>query len=365
LLALRKRCRKSEKIMLSQSIVAFGAPLEEIEVPTPVPQGTEVLLKVHHAGVCHSDVHIHDGYFDLGGGNKLPLMHLRLPHTMGHEIEGEVVALGADAQGVRIGARYAAFPWIGCGNCPACARGEENLCNRARQLGCSPGIAGGYATHVLVPHPRYLLDYGDADPALAAAYMCSGLTAFGAMKKMGALAPADQIAVIGCGGVGLMGIRFAQALTGKGPIATDIDESRLAAARDAGAVATYNTSDETAANRLMVETSGGAFAAVDFVGSEKSFAFANGIVRKGGRIIVVGLFGGSMAMPLPMFPLRALSITGSFVGTLAEANEMMELVRGGKIDPIPLEKRPLSSAGKTLDDLRGGRITGRIVLTPE
>lgn len=350
--------------MLSQRLVAFGAPLEEMEAATPAPQGTEVLLKVNYAGVCHSDVHIHDGWFELGGGNKLPLTHITLPHTLGHEIEGEVVAVGPGAQAVRIGSRHAVFPWIGCGDCAACRRGEENLCNRGRQLGCSPGIAGGYATHVIVPHPKYLLDYGNADPALAAAYMCSGLTAFGAMKKVGTLAPSDQVAVIGCGGVGLMGVRFACALSGKGPLAADIDESRLRAARNAGAVATYNTRDESEANRLMVETGGGAYAVVDFVGSEKSFAFANGIVRKGGKIVVVGLFGGSMSMPLPLFPLRALSIVGTFVGTLAEAEEMMQLVRAGKVDPIPLEKRPLSLAGKTLDDLRAGRVTGRVVLTP-
>ena len=352
--------------MLCQSIVAFGSPLEELERPTPVPKGTEILLKVHHAGVCHSDVHIHDGYFELGGGNRLPLAHLKLPHTLGHEIEGEVVALGpAAAESVNVGAHYAVFPWIGCGDCPACARGEENLCNRSRQLGCSPGIAGGYATHVLVPHPKYLLNYGNADPALAAAYMCSGLTAFGAMRKVGALLPSDQIMVIGCGGVGLMGVRFASALTGKGPLAADIDESRLAAARNAGAVATLDTRDAEATDRVLAETGGGVFAAVDFVGSETSFAFANAIVRKGGKIIIVGLFGGRMGLPLPLFPLRALTITGSFVGSLAEAEEMMQLVRKGKVDPIPLERRPLRQAGKTLDDLRAGRVTGRVVLTPD
>jgi D-arabinose 1-dehydrogenase-like Zn-dependent alcohol dehydrogenase len=350
--------------MLSQSVVAFGSPLEEIEKPTPVPEGTEVLLKVHHAGVCHSDVHIHDGHFDLGGGARLPLAHLKLPHTMGHEIEGEAVALGPAAVTVTIGARYAVFPWIGCGGCPACARGEENLCNRGRQLGCSPGIAGGYATHVLVPHARYLLDYGATDPALAAAYMCSGLTAFGAIKKVGTLLPADRLAIIGCGGVGLMGVQFARALTGKGPLAADIEEKRLTAAREAGAVATYDTRDADAADRLVAETGGGVFAAVDFVGSERSFAFANAIVRKGGKIIIVGLFGGAMTMPLPMFPLRAITLAGSFVGSLAEAREMMQLVRAGKIDPIPLQMRPLSEAGKALDDLREGRITGRVVLTP-
>jgi len=351
--------------MLSQSIVAFGAPLQALETPTPDPQGSEVLLKVGHVGVCHSDVHIHDGYFDLGGGSKLPLAFLRLPHTMGHEIEGEVIALGPAAKGAEIGARFAVFPWIGCGECAACARGEENLCTRPRQLGCSPGIAGGFATHVIVPHPKYLIDYGATDPALAAAYMCSGLTAFGAINKVGPLLPSDQIAIVGCGGVGLMGVRFARALTGKAPMAADIDESRLTAARNAGAAATYNTRDESSSDRIVAETGGGVYAAVDFVGSEKSFAFANSIVRKGGKIVVVGLFGGSMGMPLPMFPLRAISIVGSFVGSLAEAQAMMQLVRAGKVDPIPLEKRPLSRAGETIADLRDGRVTGRVVLTPE
>lgn len=192
--------------MLSQAIVAFGSPLQEIESPTPAPQGSEVLVKVVHCGVCHSDVHIHDGYFDLGAGNKLALGALKFPHTLGHEIEGEVVALGPDAKGVNIGDRRAVYPWIGCGVCPACKRGEENICGKPRQLGCSPGAAGGYATHVLVPHPRYLLDYGGVSPALAAIYMCSGITAYAAMRKVGTLAPEEEIVVLGCGGVGMMAV---------------------------------------------------------------------------------------------------------------------------------------------------------------
>ncbi len=350
--------------MLSQAVVKFGAPLEAIETQTPVPTGTEVLLKTKNAGVCHSDAHIHDGYFDLGGGNKLELSTFKLPHTLGHEIEGEVVAVGPDAKGISVGERYAAFPWIGCGECAACKRGEENLCVRPRQLGCSPGVPGGYATHVVIPHPRYLLNYGNTPPALAAAYMCSGLTAFGAIKKVGALGPADQLVILGCGGVGLMGVQFAKALTGKGPIAADIDEGRLDAARKAGAVATYNTKDPDALKRLIADTKGGAYAVVDFVGSEATFAFANGAVRKGGKVIIVGLFGGAMSMPIPFFPMRALTVQGSYVGSLSEAEEMMALVRAGKVDPIPFATRPLAQAGQTLDDLRHGRITGRVVLTP-
>lgn len=349
--------------MLSQAIVAFGKPLQAIETPTPEPQGSEVLIKVEHAGVCHSDVHIHDGYFDLGGGNRLPLAAMKLPHTLGHEIQGRVAAVGPDVEGVTVGTRYAVFPWIGCGDCAACARDEENLCLKPRQLGCSSNVAGGYASHVLVPHPKYLLDFGRAEPALAAAYMCSGLTAFGAMKKIGKLTADDPVVVLGCGGVGMMGVQFAKALFGRGPIAADIDGTRLDAAKKAGAVASYNTAEDGVAKRFVAET-GGAYAVVDFVGSEKSFAFANAIVRKGGRIIIVGLFGGAMTMPLPLFPMRALTIAGSFVGSLPEAKQMMELVRAGSVDPIPYQTRPLADASQTLDDLRAGKIVGRVVLTP-
>ena len=349
--------------MLSQAIVEFGKPLQAIDAPTPEAKGSEILLAVEHAGVCHSDVHLHDGYFDLGGGNRLPMAALKLPHTLGHEIQGKVVATGPEAKHVKIGARYAAFPWIGCGSCAACARNEENLCLKPRQLGCSSNVPGGYASHVLVPHPKYLLDFGKTEPALAAAYMCSGLTAFSAMKKVGKVTASDAVVVLGCGGVGMMAIQFAKTLFGRGPIAADIDQGRLEAARKAGAVTTYNTKEDGVTKRFVAET-GGAYAVVDFVGSEQSFAFANAIVRKGGRIIIVGLFGGAMTMPLPLFPMRALTIAGSFVGSLPEAREMMELVRAGKVDPIPFQTRPLAEASKTLDDLRAGRIIGRVVLTP-
>jgi len=272
--------------MLSQAMVAFGAPLQEIEAPTPSPQGCEVLIKVVHCGVCHSDVHIHDGYFDLGAGNKLAMGTLTFPHTMGHEIEGEVVAFGPDAKGVSVGDRRAVYPWIGCGACSACTRGEENLCGKHRQLGCSPGAAGGYASHVLVPHPKYLLDYGAASPALAATYMCSGLTAYSAMRKVGRLPPGEEVVVLGCGGVGMMGVEFAKALFGKGPIAADIDDGRLEAAKHAGASATTNTSAPNAAKQLVVDTKGGAYAVVDFVGSEESFNFASAAVRVTAQTIV-------------------------------------------------------------------------------
>ena len=349
--------------MYCEAITEFGKPLQRLETPTPEPKGTEVLVRVEHCGVCHSDVHIHEGSFDLGGGAKLPLS-LPLPHTLGHEVAGEVIAVGPEVTGVTLGEHRALYSWIGCGQCAACLRGEENYCNRPRNLGCSAGTPGGYASHVMVPHPRYLIDYGKTPPGLAAAYMCSGLTAYGAMKKVPALGPDDDVLVIGAGGVGMMGIQFAKHLFGKGPLVADIDEGRLQAAMGAGAKAVYNTKDPGAAAKLMADTGGGALGIVDFVGSEATFAFANQTVRRGGKVVIVGLFGGGMTMPLPMFPIRAVTIGGSYVGSLAEAEAMMELVRAGKVDPIPVKEMPLSAANAVLDDLKAGKIVGRVVLVP-
>ncbi len=348
--------------MKSYVVREFGAALAELETPTPTPQGTQVLLEVAHCGVCHSDVHLREGSFDLGGGKRL-LSKLSLPHVLGHEIEGRVAAAGPDAA-VRIGARHAVFPWIGCGRCSACRRGEENICSgETRQLGCSSGAAGGYATHVMVPHPRYLIDYGEVEPALAAACMCSGLTAYSALKKLGRIEGDERILLIGCGGVGMMGIQFARAL-GSAPLVADIDAGRRQAALSVGAGSVYDAADPGTPDRIRTDTGGGPGAVIDFVGSEASFALASRVARRGGRIVVVGLFGGALQLPLPMIPLRQLAILGSNTGTLAETHEMMALVRAGRIAPIPLTRRPLAEAESALSSLQRGAVTGRLVLLP-
>jgi len=348
--------------MKSEVMVEYGKPLELVESPTPTPQESEVLLKVTHCGVCHSDVHIHDGHFDMGGGNQLDVRSLRqLPFTLGHEIEGEVVAVGPDVTEVKIGDRRVAYPWIGCGQCPTCNRGEEQLCGKPRNLGVH--VAGGYATHVIVPHQRYLLDYTGIKSGLAATYMCSGLTAYGAMKKLN-VSDEERVLVVGLGGVGMMGLQFAKAMFKQAPLAADVDTQKLQSAKGTGAYEIYNPKDSDALKKLLKDTNGGVPAAVDFVGSEASLKFAMGAVRKGGQVIVVGLFGGALSMPIPHFPMRAISIGGTYVGSLSETHEMMKLVKAGKIDAIPFEERPLEAASKSLDDLRHGGVMGRVILKP-
>ena len=346
--------------MISYQLTRFGGPLERAESAPPTPTGTEVLLRTEACGVCHSDLHLQDGFFDLGGGRRMDLARGRtLPLTLGHEIAGAVEARGPDADGVEIGGRYVAYPWIGCGDCRVCGSGQEQLCARPQALGVTR--AGGFSDYTLVPHPRYLFPAGDLPAALACTYACSGLTAFGAVRKVRARVDGGPLVIVGLGGVGFAALRLAQALTDAAIVAVDVDDATLQAGAEAGA-AVVDGRDPDAARRIRRATDGGAAAVIDFVGSEQSAALGLGVLAAGGLLVVVGLFGGELRAPLPHWPLRSLTVQGSYVGSLAEMHELMHLAEDGRAPSIPVETRPLTAAQAALDDLRAGRAVGRIVL---
>ena len=347
--------------MHRQSLVAYGQPLCETVVDCPTPRGGEVLVRIEHCGVCHSDLHLQDGYFSLGGDKKLDVSAGRtLPFTLGHEIAGVIESAGEEAEGAGVGRRVAVFPWIGCGTCPACAAGEENLCAVPRHLGI--GVDGGFATHVLVPHSRYLLDYAPLSSAFAGALMCSGLTAYSALKRLTGRPQRGPVLLVGVGGVGMMGLAIARALFHEPPIVADIDPHKRQAAIAAGAAQAYDPSDPATRKAVIAASSGGVVAACDFVGSDKSMQFATGVLGRGGKLVVTGLLGGTFSIGAAMFAMRPITIEGSFTGTLAEARELLDLARSGKIKPIPMHERPLAQAQTALEDLRAGRVVGRTVL---
>ena len=344
--------------MHRQSLTAYGAPLCETVVEAPRPQGTEVLVRIARCGVCHSDLHMQDGFFTLGDGKQLDVRAGRtLPFTLGHEIAGEVESAGPL---VAPGAKFAIYPWIGCGGCAACKAGEENICAAPRHLGIT--VDGGFATHVLVPHPRYLIDYAPLSPSYAGALMCSGLTAYAALKRLKTHAARAPLLLVGLGGVGLMGLALARAMYGTAPYVADIDAKKREAALAAGAQAAFDPADP-AARKALLKASGGIYAAIDFAGSDKSLNFATGVLAKGGKVVVTGLIGGGYSTAVAMFPLKAMTIEGTQTGTLAEARELIDLVRAKNISPPPIAERPLGQASATLDDLRAGKIVGRVVLT--
>jgi alcohol dehydrogenase len=346
--------------MHRQSLMAYGAPLCETVVDIPQPRGSEVLVRIERCGVCHSDLHMQDGYFALGGDKKLDVRAGRtLPFTLGHEIAGSVESAGPDSD-TKSGAKVAVYPWIGCGQCAACKVGDENICTAPRHLGVN--VDGGFATYILVQHPRYLIDYAPLPAGYAGALMCSGLTAYAALKRLTDRAARAPLLLVGLGGVGLMGLALARAMYGTAPFVADIDPKKREAALAAGAAEAFDPSDPTA-RKALLKTSGGIYAACDFAGSDASLNFATGVLAKGGKVVVTGLIGGAYSSAVAMFPLKAMTIEGTTTGTLAEARELIALVRAKKIAPPPLAERPLARASATLDDLRAGRIVGRVVLT--
>jgi D-arabinose 1-dehydrogenase-like Zn-dependent alcohol dehydrogenase len=351
------------KMIRRQSIIGYGAPLEATAAPLPELKDGEVLLRVIHCGLCHSDLHLIDGHFDLGEGRKLDIREGReLPFTPGHEICGTIEAHGPSVMGIAKGEKlYAVYPWIGCGACWRCERGEENLCDEMNHIGIHRD--GGFASHVVVPHPRYLIDAEGIDPEIAGTYMCSGLTAYSALRK--ALADADQgpLLIMGFGGVGFMALELAQSLSNRDIVVADTEETKREAAKANGASLAIDPAAPES-RRLLKSEMGRMAAAIDFVGSSSSLDFAQSVLGRGGTVVVVGLMGGRIGLAVPMFPLRQLSIVGSFVGSLSEARALIALARQKSVRPIPVTVRPLERANEAIEALRQGRVLGRMVLRP-
>ncbi|MBR0795835.1 alcohol dehydrogenase catalytic domain-containing protein [Bradyrhizobium jicamae] len=356
--------------MKSFQVVDFNAPLKEVDHPTPQPSGTQVLIRVKAAGVCHSDLHIWEGGYDLGHGRKplsLKDRGVSLPRTMGHETVGEVVAFGpdvteADKAGLKAGDVALAYPWLGCGKCPTCLAGDENMCAiKPNALGVY--CDGGYADHMTVPHPKYLLNLKGLDPVTAAPYACSGVTTYSALKKV-EKDFATPIVIFGAGGLGLMALSLLKAMGGKGAIVVDIDARKREAAEAAGALATVDGKAPDALEQLMKKAGQPIRAAIDLVGNAQTSQLGFDCLTKGGKLVIVGLFGGGATWALPLIPIKAVTIQGSYVGNLRETQELLDLVREKKIPAIPVTPMPLAKANEALVNLQKGQLVGRAVLTP-
>jgi len=344
--------------MISYQIVEHGKPLQKVLSEKPKPQGSEVLMRITRSGVCHSDVHIWEGFFDLGGGKRFYVKERGCipPFTLGHEPFGIVEKLGPRAKGVKVGQKRLIHPWIGCGKCAVCKAGQDNYCvSGSRIIGVNR--SGAYATHVIVPDPKYLVDASGIDEAFAATLACSGVTAYSASAKLPPLTTSDRVAVIGCGGVGMAGIAVLRAKGVKNIVACDIDETKLAAAAKLGAKFMVNTRAADAAQQLQ-----GIAGAIDFVGTPATAALGIAALRKGGRYVLVGLHGGELLHPLPPIAQRAIGIVGSYVGNLQELKAVVALAKKGKLKPMPVTTRPAAEANRALEDLIAGKVVGRVVL---
>lgn len=348
--------------MLSYDVVTWGKPLEKIERETPKPKGTEVLVRLKYCGVCHSDAHIRDGYFDLGGGRRLHMSErgMRPPVTLGHEPFGTVIAAGPEALDAPIGADRLIYPWTGCGTCARCREGLDNYCMAPSMIGIQR--PGGYADHLLAPHPRYLIDANGIDPVWAATLSCSGLSTYSAVSKLKPIPRQEWVAVIGAGGLGLSAIGILRALGHERIVSVDVDDAKLPPAIAAGAAATLNSGRGGVQQKLKQIAGGALYGAVDFVGTAETANLALGALRKGGKLLLVGLFGGEIPLSIGGTILRAITVQGSHLGSVEELKAVVALAREGKIKPIPIRTRPLSEVSRTLDELKAGSLIGRVVV---
>ena len=172
----------------------------------------------------------------------------------------------------------------------------------------------------------------------------------------------SNLLLIGLGGVGMMGLAFAHAMFKQKIAVADLSPAAREAALQNGAAVAYDPSEPDVVKRIIKETEGGFDAVVDFAGNEKSMAFAVAAVARGGKIVVSGLMGGNFSLPMVQWIYKRMTIEGFMVGTLAEAQELMALARSGKIKPTPMKEEPMGEVQKWIDELRAGKVVGRIVL---
>jgi alcohol dehydrogenase, propanol-preferring len=351
--------------MKAARIVKVNEPLQVQELQTPKPKGSKILVKVQASGVCHSDVHVWDGYYEGIGGQPLKTTDrgVKYPLTPGHEIAGIVDNLGEQVEGFSKNEKVLVYPWIGEGRCPACKIGQENLCDKPRSLGIYGD--GGYAEYVLVPNSRYLVKIGDEmDIDTSAPLSCAGLTAYGAVKNAN-LKPDDNVVIVGTGGLGLMAIQLAKAVTGARIIAMDIDDKKLEVAKKEGADIIVNSKKEDPTKATMELTDKlGADAVIDFVNATKTVEAEMQFLRRRARLVLVGLFGGELRLSLVAMPTRAYKLIGSYTGSLQDMVELVSLAKRGVVKPVISNRFRLSQATEALTMLKEGKIVGRGVINP-
>ncbi len=347
--------------MKAWAVVAHDAPLECVELPDPEPVGTEVVVEVTHCGVCHSDLHLWHGGYDLGGGRMLSVKDrgLVLPAAPGHEIVGRVARLGPGATGVGVGDVRVVYPWVGCGQCARCRAEEDNLCAAQRSLGVS--VNGGFGRLVKVPHPRYLVPFDGVSPSLAATYACSGLTAYSAVRKILPLPPEAAVVLVGAGGLGLAAIAVLRALGHTTIVSVDVSAAKREAAAAAGATAAVDPAGEDVAARIGA--AGPVGAVIDFVGSDATVQMAMAVLPKGAKLILVGIGGGELTLSVAGTIFRAHTVQGSLTGSIPELRAVLKLAQEGRLAATPVHEVAKAEVNKVMVALQAGQVTGRVVLT--
>jgi len=324
----------------------YGQSLRVAEVPDPIPADHEVVIRVMAVGLCHTDLHLIDGQ---------PAILPGFPAILGHESAGVIESCGAAVTDWQIGAHVAVFGAQGCGACSRCTQDLENLCQEQTLSMNGIGRAGGFA-HLMTVDARHLVDCGGLDSTEAAVLTDAGLTSYRAvMRAIGLRPDPGTIAIVGAGGLGQYAIQYARTLTSAHVIAIEPNAGRAQHALSLGADATFTP-------ERCQAVLGSCDIVLDFVASHDTLALSSTLLCPGAVLNIVGLGEGTLPVGFFALPPEA-SITTTSWGSRGDLGNVFDLARGGTVQST-IQRYPLGDINAALADLRGGRITGRAVITP-
>lgn len=339
-----------EKTMKAAVAREFGKPLTIERVPIPEVGPGQVLVKIEACGVCHTDLHAISGDWPVKA---------TLPLIPGHEGVGRVAEVGPGVSGVSEG-DLVGVPWLhrACGDCPHCVGGWETLCEKQANTGYS--VQGCFAEYALA-EARFVGHLpADAPAAETAPILCAGVTVYKGLRES-EVRPGEWIVVVGIGGLGHLAVQYARAM-GMRVAAVDIGEDKLELAKRSGAAVVANASSPEAV-RAVLSATGGAHGALVTAPSTAAFAQAIQMVRRGGTVSLVGLPAGSFPLPIFDVVLKRITVRGSIVGTRNDLREAVAFATAGQVR-AEVQTRPLEEINAIFEEMRSGRIEGRVAVTP-
>ena len=308
----------------------------------------EALVDIEYCGVCHTDLHVAHGDF-----GKVP------GRVLGHEGIGIVKEIAPDVKSLKVGDRISvAWFFEGCGACEYCTTGRETLCRTVKNAGYS--VDGGMAEQCIVTADYAVKVPEGLDPAQASSITCAGVTTYKAIKEA-QLQPGQWTVIFGAGGLGNLAVQYAKKVFNAHVVAVDINNDKLALAKEVGADIVINGHEVEDVAALIQEKTGGAHSAVVTAVSKVAFNQAVDSVRAGGRVVAVGLPSEMMDLSIVKTVLDGIQVIGSLVGTRKDLEEAFQFGAEGLVVPV-VQKRPISDAVDVFDEMEAGTIQGRMVL---